>query len=204
MKNSTPIEELNVEELKDIIELSKRDIKRKLEDKRKERVEELNDKSLYQISNGGSGYLPCIFDFSYILERLKTETIGDRHERRETVEESLKIRVEILEQISKMKEVPAFDTECHIESIYTNFVSWIRYLFFGGIAYRLVFHDNKTDYNKFYYKKQGKFSFLQKLVLLEAFMFLFSILLSNTILVTFDFVAILITLIFITLGYIGY
>lgn len=63
MKNSTPIEELNVEELKDIIELSKRDIKRKLEDKRKERVEELNDKSLYQISNGGSGYLPCIFDF---------------------------------------------------------------------------------------------------------------------------------------------
>lgn len=209
MRISTPIEELNIDELNNIVKTSKENLKESLKKERDKKTKWLDDKSLYYIANNSTccgDYSPCIFDFLYILERLKNKTYGDEKDYEDTFEESLKIRIEISEQISKMKEVPAFDTECHIESIYldrcTSILNFIRKVIFKQNKYRLVFHNNKCDYNNNYYKSK-KISFSKKIILLEVFTFLLSILLSSTGLMIFDFFAILITLIIITINYIS-
>lgn len=201
MKNQTPTSELGIEELNNIVKATKQQIEDKQFEKRKEQIKKLNSKSLYQLSNNltdkvWNDYEPYIFDFGYILERLNKEVYGDEDKNERTFEESLRIRVEISEQISQMKEVPAFDTECHIESRYlgryTSIKSFICKKILGQRKYRLVFHNKKMDYREKCYKKQKRFSFSQKIVILELFIILLSIVLSNEVLLFMDILFILV------------
>lgn len=212
MGNRTPITELNIEELSNIVKATKQEIENSKIEMRNEQIKFLNSRSLYELSNNVERYIfsvaykPYIFDFGYILERLKKKALGDENKRDKTYEESLRIRIDVSEQISKMKEIPAFDTECHIESNNinkcTNIKSFIYKRIFGHKKYRLVFHNKKMDYDIHEYIKSKKFSDIQKIALFEGFLLILSIILSNVVLSGWTFFAILSSLVVITINYI--
>lgn len=203
MRNQTPITELDIEQLRNVIKTTKQEIENKKIEMRNEKVKLLNNRTLCELSNNVEEYTwlvdykPYIFDFGYILERLKEKAPGDESKGFGTYEESLRIRIEVLEQISKMKEIPAFDTECHIESRYlgkcTSIKSFIQKSIFGQKKYRLIFHNKKADYDSLLYIKPEKFSGIQKIALLELFIFILSFTVLNAIFLALDFFVILIT-----------
>lgn len=211
MRNQTPITELDIEQLNNVIKTTRQEIENKKSEIRNEKVKFLNSKTLCELSNKVEEYTclveykPYIFDFLYILERLKEKVPGDEIKGFGTYEESLRIRIEVLEQISKMKEIPAFDTECHIESRYlgkcTSIKSFIQKSIFGQKKYRLIFHNKKADYDSLLYIKPEKISGIQKIALLELFIFILSFAVSNAIFLALDFFAILITAIVAILMY---
>lgn len=199
MRNSTPIAELDIQELNNILKELQEKLTKNLSDNieymRNENIKYLDRHSLDCIANNGY-YEPYNFDLGYIIERLKKDSSMD------TNEESLCIKIDLSEQISKMKNIPPFDTECHIESNNekkcTSFWNFILKNFLGQKKYRLVFHNNKMDYSKTYYETK-RIPFDKFLVYSEIFIFLFSILSSNVLLSVIDIFAIICTLTCMTL-----
>lgn len=152
MKNSrkrTPVSELNLDSS---IQKIKDDLLEKQERVRNERIEDLESISLEKIANeiysdyGEYDYTPYLLDFGMVLDRIK----GDN--RHDAFEDSLKVKMDLLEQISKMKYVPPFNTECHIESDKwnkcTSLWSFIRKNILRQKKYRLIFHGKEADYKK--------------------------------------------------------
>lgn len=200
MRNSTPIAELDIQELNNILKELQEKLTKNLSDNieymRNENIKYLDRHSLDCIANNGH-YEPYNFDLGYIIERLKKDSSMD------TNEESLRIKIDLSEQISKMKNIPPFGTECHIESNdekkCTSFWSFILKNFLRQKKYRLVFHNNKMDYSKTYYYGTKRISFDKFLVYFEIFIFLLSILSSNGLLFVIDVFTIIGTLICMTL-----
>lgn len=152
MKNSrkkTPVSELNLDSS---IQKIKNEILEKQEKVRDKRKEELDDISLEKIANeiysdyGEYNYTPYLLDFGMVLDRIK----GDN--RHDFLEDSLKVKIDLLEQISKLKYVPPLDEECHIESDKwnkcTSLWSFIRKNILRQKKYRLIFHGKEADYKK--------------------------------------------------------
>lgn len=85
-----------------------------------------------------------------VIERIKGKNESDNSE------ESLKVKMDLLEQLYKMKNVPQFCEECHIESDKfdrcTSIGSFIRKNIFRKKKYRLVFHGREAKYEEAVYK----------------------------------------------------
>lgn len=119
--------------------------------KRKIHRKKIDNKSLEEITKceGYYGYTPYLIDFETILERVKSENKVDNNEN------SLKIKMDLAEQLSKMKKYPPLDTICHIESDDYNKSTRLRYWFLKRVLfqrkYRIVFHKNITDFDNMFY-----------------------------------------------------
>lgn len=148
MKKTTPVEELNIEKIANNIKVNKDRIQ---EESRRKYKEELDKLSLYGITEGYDVYL---FPFSYVLDRLNNDFENDKSLT------NLQIKEDIVEQLSKMGEVPDFDTICHIESIKLNInssvIQFIQKVFTRQKKYKIVFHNKNIDLNKKYNTVCGK------------------------------------------------
>ena len=105
---------------------------------------------MYNITNR---HKLLLFPFSYILDRLNDlEKDNDSY--------SLQVKESIVEQLSKMKEVPDFNTICHIESTKLNknssIIQFVRKLFIRQKRYKLIFHNKNVDLSKEYNTLCGK------------------------------------------------
>lgn len=153
MKKSTPVSEINIEEIRNKIEKDKDEIKSKcLEKKRNNIIQKIDSLSLVDISNNtvGSYNRPYLFDLAFIINRLKSDLEVDKNI------ESMQVKLDITDQLSKMKKLPSFKTECHIESNQciksTSIISFIRKFVFRQKKYRIIFHRNEAKFDKEYYE----------------------------------------------------
>lgn len=147
MGKTTPVEELNIERITNSIKKHQEMIE---EDNRRKYKKELDGLNLYSIVNRHEIYL---FPFSYILDRLNDlEKDNDSY--------SLQVKEGIVEQLSKMKEVPDFNTICHIESTdidkNSSIIQFVRKLFIRQKSYKLIFHNKNVDLSKEYNTLCGK------------------------------------------------
>lgn len=139
MEKTTPVEELNIERIANSIKRNQEKIEEAARRKYKKELDGLN---LYSIVNRHKIYL---FPFSYLLDRLNDlKKDNDAY--------SLEVKEDIVEQLSKMKEVPDFNTICHIESTKINknssIIQFVRKLFIRPKRYKLIFHNKNIDLNK--------------------------------------------------------
>ncbi len=196
MRNTTPIGEINVDQ---IMENAKRS-EAKLLEKRKnlfnEKIQELNGLSLSSLANNSEGYLdkykPYILDFGIVLNKIKGDFVVDMNN------ESLQIKIDIINQLKKMKNVPSFSTECHIESNDIKRCTTLRSLIlkklFRQKKYRLIFHNREATFNKKYYNKLDIKMRLIFLALAEIAMFIASIITGSNFLFNFSLVLMIINL----------
>lgn len=175
MEKSIPIEEFNIKEkLNRALRRAKEIHIECIDKKRDKKIELLEQRSLDNIANTmtyyNDCYAPCIMDFAYILNRIKNESVIDN------CEESLQVKIDIAEQLSKMKKVPSPNTECHIESKYldkcTSFKSYIMKKFFNQRKYKIIFHNKIATYDNIFYEKRKKFNSLNLLIFTEVIIFL--------------------------------
>lgn len=150
-RKTMPVGELNLDESIDMI---KSELLEKKEEKRSIFIERVIDNvSLYELANYTTyecTYAPYLLDFGIVIERIKGKNETDNSE------ESLKVKMDLLEQLSKMENVPQFCEECHIESDKfnkcTSISSFIRKNIFRKKKYRLVFHGREAKYEETLYK----------------------------------------------------
>ncbi len=158
MRGITPVEELNIKEIsKNIKNTYDEKINKAAEENRNRNIEELKYLSLDSIANNTRGiscYSPYLFDFEFIMDRLKNDYDMDKRI------ESIEVKSDIAKQLEKMKTVPSFSTECHIESKYglncSSLKSFVLKNIFRQKKYRLVFHDRDATFDEKYCKMDIK------------------------------------------------
>lgn len=152
LKNEAEKTKLQLEEVKIKIKKKNEDDRELL---RRNILRELKSKTLYGIANHMNRenleayYQPYLIDFKTLLERLQ------ENENDNLFEEELKIKLDLIEQISKMKDLPNPNTICHIESNSLSNSSRFRYFlkkfFFIHKKYKIIFHSKHTNLeDKFY------------------------------------------------------
>lgn len=152
MREMMPIGEINVEEITRNTKKYREKLLEKRDEALKEKIDKLNLISLNNLANNRveGVYMPYLLDLKLVLERIKGNS------RYDTDFESLQIKIDLIEQISKMKEIPSLDTECHIESKYIKKNTSIKGLIFKKIfkqnKYKLVFHGKEATFDKQLYK----------------------------------------------------
>lgn len=153
MRETTPVSEINIEEIRDNVKKNQDEIMSKyLEEKRNNIIERIKCLSLYNISNNvvNECNRPYLVDFAFIMNRLKNDLEVDNNF------ESMQVKLDITDQLSKMKELPSFKTECHIESNQalksTSIINFIRKFVFRQKKYRIIFHRSEAKFDKVYYK----------------------------------------------------
>lgn len=143
----TPISELSLDSSIEKVRNKLLEEKEKVRNDLKEIVDNIPLERLANYNN--FYYSPYLLDFGIVLERIK----GDNA--RDAFEESLKVKADLLEQLSKMEYVPSFNEECHIESNEwnkcTSIASFIRKNIFRKKKYRLIFHGKEASYTKVRY-----------------------------------------------------
>lgn len=157
MRKSTPVEELGIKELaNNLNEIHEKMETDKREEDRNHNIEEIKYISLESIANNKNGieYRPYLVDFGFIMDRIKNDYKADRGL------ESVRIKTDIANQLAKMKSVPPFSTECHIESRYgllcTNIKSFVLKNIFRQKEYRLIFHGRDATFKEKYCKVDFK------------------------------------------------
>lgn len=157
MRKSTPVEELGIKELaNNLNEIHEKMETDKREEDRNHNIEEIKYISLESIANNKNGieYRPYLVDFGFIMDRIKNDYKVDRGL------ESVRIKTDIANQLAKMKSVPPFSTECHIESRYgllcTNIKSFVLKNIFRQKEYRLIFHGRDATFKEKYCKVDFK------------------------------------------------
>lgn len=170
MRETTPVSEINIEEIRNNVKKNQDEIKSKyLEEKRNNIIQEIDDLSLADISNNtiNSCNRPYLVDLAFIIDRLKNDLEVDKNF------ESMQVKLDITDQLSKMKELPSFKTECHIESNQctksTSIISFIRKFVFRQKKYRIIFHAKEAKFNEEYYKVNN-IPFICILILMLAFL----------------------------------
>lgn len=170
MRKSTPVSEINIEEIRNNVKKNQDEIKSKyLEEKRNNIIQEIDNLSLVYISNNtiDSCNRPYLVDLAFIIDRLKNDLEVDKNF------EAMQVKLDITDQLSKMKELPSFKTECHIESNQilksTSIISFIRKFVFRQKKYRIIFHRNEAKFDKEYYE-MNNIPFICMLMLMLAFL----------------------------------
>lgn len=158
MKDSMPIGEINVDEIIENAKKYRKTLLNLKKEEHKEKIEELNETDLISFTNNKSDgvYKPYLLEFGLLLNRLKDKDgVYNMKE--------LQIRIDIIEQILKMKNVPPFSTECHIESKdidkCTSIKSLVLKKIFGDNKYRLIFHKREATFQDKYFKSNIKTKF---------------------------------------------
>lgn len=171
MRDSTPIGEINVDEINENLKKYQNELLEKRNEIYKEKIDKLSKTSLSVFANNlqEGEYAPYLLEFGLLLNILK-----DNNRAHDI--ESLKIKVDILEQLLEMKTLPPFNIECHIESNDVNKCTSIKSLIdkkiFKKRKYRLVFHRKEATFEDKYFKSKLK----AKVVLLAIFGSVLSIL----------------------------
>lgn len=171
MRNSTPIGEINVDEINENLKKYQKELLEKRNEIYKEKIDRLNRTNLNVFANNiqDGVYAPYLLEFGLLLNIL-----NDNNRAHDI--EALKIKVDVLEQILKMKTLPPFSIECHIESNdidkCTSIKSLIEKKIFKNRKYKLVFHRKEATFEEKYFKSKLKI----KVALLVIFGVILSIL----------------------------
>ena len=153
MRKTTPVEEFNIKEI--IKKLEKKQdaiVFEVFEEKRRNIIRKINNLSLYKIFNNTEEGCnrPYLIDFEFIMDRLQKDLEIDQDY------ESIKVKLDITEQLEKMKKLPSFKTSCYIESrdVFksTSIINFIRKFIFRHKKYRIVFHNKEAKFDEQYYK----------------------------------------------------
>lgn len=170
MRESTPISEINIEEIRNNVKKNQDEMKSKyLEEKRNNIIKKINDLSLADISNNLIEFRnrPYLIEFAFIIDRLENDLEVDKNF------EAMQVKLDICDQLAKMKELPPFNTECHIESKLwdrsTSISSFIRKFVFRQKKYRIIFHGSEAKFDKEYYE-ENNILFICILILMLAFL----------------------------------
>lgn len=194
MRSLMPVSEINVEEIAQKTKKYREKLLEKREDKLKEKIKNLNLKSLALLANNEeyNVYSPYLLDFKFVLDRIKHNKEIDRDT------ESSQIKIDIAEQLLKMKKIPSLDTECHIESRKidnnTSIKSLILKKLFRQRKYRLVFHGREATFENYLYKVSLR-KRLFTLACFEIVIFILSFVFSSSFLLEFSIFLMLLTII---------
>lgn len=171
MRDSMPIGEINVDEIVENAKKYQETLSERKKELHKDKINALNKTSLSKLANNeiNGRYAPFLLEFGLLLNKLKdNDNCNDI--------DSLQIRIDITEQILKMKKVPPFSTECHIESKdpdkCTSVKSLISKKLFRQKKYKLIFHRREATFEDEYFKSNIK----KKVSLLAIFEFIFLLL----------------------------
>ncbi len=171
MRGVTPVEEISVKEIaENINKIYDEKRANQIKKRRAYSIEKLEQLSLAQIANNMQkscylpyDYLPYLVDFEFIMDRLKNDYDIDKGI------ESFEVKSDIVNQLKKMKSIPPFSTECHIESKYglrcRSLKSFVLKNILRQKKYRLVFHNRDATFEHEYCKKDVK-QFLYTLIFL--------------------------------------
>lgn len=152
--------EIGMEEVNESIYALREKILKEEKEKRKalfeKNLKDLNKISLCNLANNNSGeesykrYEPYLIPFEELLERIKGKNELD------SSDEDKKVRLDLAEQLSKMKKYPPLDTLCHIESYkkYSEFRHWVARCIFKKRKYKIIFHDKNVKFEDIYYVKE--------------------------------------------------
>lgn len=189
MREPMPIGEINVDEINENLKKYQETLLERRKEAYDERINRLNEASLSVFANNlndekhipyllqyDGKYAPYLLQFGFLLNILKDNN-------RDFDIESLQVKVDIIEQILKMKSLPSFNIECHIESKdvdkYTSIKSLIEKKIFGQRKYRLVFHKKEATFEEKYFKSNVKTK-LGLLAMSEIILLLISIFAINS------------------------
>lgn len=173
MRDSMPIGEIDIDEFNENLKKYQKELLENREEIYKDKIDRLNRTNLNAFANNlqDGVYAPYLLEFGLLLNILNNNNRVQVHDI-----ESLKIKVDVLEQILKMKTLPPFSIECHIESNdidkCTSIKSLIEKKIFKNRKYRLVFHRKEATFEEKYFKSKLKI----KVALLVIFGVILSIL----------------------------
>lgn len=167
MRGTIPVEEFNIKEISDNIKKKQDEKLAEIkEENRQFLIKKLEYFSLDEIANNinsDNSYQPYLVDFAIIMNRLQNDLEVDKDI------EAMQVKVDILNQLSKMKKLPPLNTECHIESKYCmrcrSLKSFLLKSIFRKKKYRLVFHRKEATFDE-EFCKINHISFFGTIILL--------------------------------------
>ncbi len=183
MRKTTPVEEFNIKEIKQNLEKKQDEmILENLKQKREKIIRKIWYLSLNEIANNNRPYL---VDFEFIMNRIINDVKVDQDI------ESIQVKLDITEQLEKMKVLPSLKTECYIEGKKlgkcTNITSFIRKFIFRQKKYRIIFHNKEARFSQQYYRINNLL-FIGILCFM-CIIFIFSLISENFFLIDFSLIS---------------